>query len=656
MTNNDTVTDTPTAGPLKRKVATGREHLVKVKPYEVYNVFSVDDWDPEGKEKLPVSFSIKNPNKRAISGRVKYQVPGLRDAASGSREADPLSVHIQPLTSAQIVHGHHSLTPGQQWDGTITRGLKDRIGKKVTGDLSPIGVVVEIWNTADPRPGRPKFKGPGFGRTIRADVKGGEFLSRDGCLVNIDCFAKLEWDRDWVIPYGDPVPSERKYGYARMKIQTRNIADGTPVRLWVVRIDHPDKPELDEDYAGTGSDLDRSKPEFQPGLQKLVVKDDWVSRDIGDVKGVVYPWVRMNKYDLHWQFSGRNYYAFHVAIGKRGRFSKCSERNYRDKKKRKKCLNLRYTVFIHRSSPAGGKWSLPEYTTYGNRLNSLFKGSRAYRPYLMTGGARSREHWIARFRHRYIVIFLGHASCGCDAPDHPVYKREPPSRGFKKGDRMDLYHSGFIPDLNACPVHLIGSRTSKASIRADRKKDRTWFGGCGHRPWVSHSCSLERGYEISNDVSDDDTSRCDYLYIARERRGVWSDEGWLEMRGNTPRLCYWNGGCRSMITTNLGDYFVKNGTKYYTGWVYSPACDYARFCYRVFSRFLHGPKDKKTGEVIEDIESRFLPGYRREARRGTRPKYNPRIMDRSGVLNPDNGPEMDFPPLPKGWEKDKAPW
>jgi hypothetical protein len=111
-----------------------------------------------------------------------------------------------------------------------------------------------------------------------------------------------------------------------------------------------------------------------------------------------------------------------------------------------------------------------------------------------------------------------------------------------------------------------------------------------------------------------------------------------------------------MITTNLGEHFVKNGTKYYMGWVYSPKCDYGKFCYRVFYRHLHGPKDKQTGEVIEDLETRYLPAYRREARRGTRPKYNPRIMQRSGVLNPDNGPETDFPPLPKGWEKDKAPW
>jgi hypothetical protein len=511
-------------------------------------------------------------------------------------------------------------------------------------------VVVEIWNTADPRPGRPKFKGPGFGRTIRADVKGGEFLSRDGCLVNIDCFAKLEWDRHWVIPYGDPVPSERKYGYARMKIQTRNIADGTPVRLRVVRMDHPDKPELDEEYAQTGSGLNRKVAGFQPGLQKLVVKDDWVSRDIGDIEGVAHPWVRMNQYDFHWQFSGRNYYAFHVAIGKRGRFSKCSERNYRDKKKRKKCLNLRYTVFIHRSSPAGGKWSLPEYTTYGNRLNSLFKGSRTYRPYLMTGGPPSVDYWIRRFQHRYIVVFLGHAACWCDASDHPVYKREPPSRDWKRGGPMDLHHSGFIPDLNACPVHLIGSGAARATIRRDEGEERTWFGGCGHRPWVSHSCSLERKHRLYN-RADDGSPRRDALLVEGP-----TDSKWLDMSATTPRFCYWNGGCRSMLTTNLGEHFVKNGTKYYTGWAYSPRRDYGNFCYRMFSRHLHGPTDKQTGEVIEDLETRFLPAYRREARRGPRPRYHPRIMDSGGVLNPNNGPELDLPPLPKGWEKDKVPW
>lgn len=652
MVDNGAVTDTPTVGPLKRKVATGKEHLVKVKPYEVYNVFSVDDWDPEGKEKLPVTFSIKNPNKRAISGRVKYQVPGLRDAVKGSRDADPLSVHIQPLTSAQVAHGHHSLTPDQKWDGTITRGLKDRIGKKVTGDLSPIGVAVEIWNTADPRPGRPKFKGPGFGRTIRADVKGGEYLARDGCLVNIDCFATLEWDRKNVIPYGDPDRKGRKDGYARMKIQVRNIRDRTPVRLRVVRINDPDTPLVDEDYAETGKDLKRSKPGHQPGLQGLIVKEGWVTRDIGDIKGVVYPWVRMNKYDLHWEVPGRNYYAFYVAFGKRGQFRRCSERNFTDKKKRQKCLHLLYTVFIHRPAPVRGRWGLPDYATYAGHLYRLFKRSRDYRPYLMNGGPPNRDYWIKRFRRRYMVIFLGHSDAWCDASDHPRYRREPPSRSYARGDRMALPGTAFIPDLNACPFHMLDSRAAKKALKADERKDRTWFGGCGHRPWVSHSCGLERGMRLRNYAVEGDSDRT-YLLVEDSRRG---GSTWVDMSEDAPRFCYWNGGCVSMLTTNLGEHFVKNSCQYYTGWTYSPGCDYARFCYVVFAKYLRGPKDPKTKERIEDQVSRFLPVYRREARRGTRPKYHPRIMDRSGILNEANGPELDLPPLPKGWEKDKVPW
>jgi hypothetical protein len=177
---------------LRKDVNTGTDNLVQVKPFEIYNLRCPDKWDPS-KDKLQVEYDIKDVNGQALSGRVHYSLPGRQDAIAGSPDAMPVILHKQTLTRAQITHGSHLL---QQWEGTITEGITDRKGKKVTADLSPISVRVEIWNKSSDAPG--KLTGGG-----KTDVPG-EYFSSDTTTVNIDAIKEAKWSSSWCIPYDDP--------------------------------------------------------------------------------------------------------------------------------------------------------------------------------------------------------------------------------------------------------------------------------------------------------------------------------------------------------------------------------------------------------------------------------------------------------------------
>ena len=112
----------------------------------------------------------------------------------------------------------------------------------------------------------------------------------------------------------------------------------------------------------------------------------------------------------------------------------------------------------------------------------------------------------------------------------------------------------------------------------------------------------------------------------------------MDLANNGPRLLFWNGGCRTILTTNNGERYVNNGTRYYHGWIYSPGCDYGKFAYDVIHRWLKGTRADPAPDEF-DVE-RLLPAYREEATRGTRPRYYPRIMDQPhGVLNPAAAPD-----------------
>jgi hypothetical protein len=105
-----------------------------------------------------------------------------------------------------------------------------------------------------------------------------------------------------------------------------------------------------------------------------------------------------------------------------------------------------------------------------------------------------------------------------------------------------------------------------------------------------------------------------------------------------PRMFFWNGGCLSILTTNMGELFTNQlrGTWHYHGWQYSPGCDYGKFCYDFFSGWIRGSKKDKAPNEYDT--GRIEKAYRDAALIGRRPKYHPRVMDLTGVLNPREEP------------------
>lgn len=607
MSGGDSTSTTATSDPLRRAVATGTETPVTVAPYEVLAVHVPSRWDPSS-ETLAVSYDINNPNARAIRGQILYRVPGTFDPRpDGAPPGQPVVVHRQSLSASQVRSGCFELPEGQRWDGTISEGLSDRVGQKVTADLAPVVVVVEIWNRSTARPGNRTQDNSGT-----TDVRG-EFLARGRTRAELDVIAEARWERDHVIPYDDP--DEPNKGKVRMIIRVRNVQEGTAARLFIYRIVNVDDPWSDRMYAYTGAN-----PDGQPGLEGATVRNGRIVLADG-----TDPEVRFNDYARHWTIPGNNFYCFRVAFGNRGGGIRASERDYVNHERQ--CLHMRFTVFIHRS--AG---DLPEYTTYASRLHSFFRSqTRYYRSYLMTGSPRSLDDWRRHFQHRYIVIIFGHAACGCEHNDHPR------AGGVPTGDRLDLFHRGFAPDQNCCPRNIESTPEAQQQLQADRQHYHHDFGGCGHKSHVRHYNSL-------GNVSQTGSRTRTRLWIANQAPPstendllVWPDPNgsafWMNLANTGPRVFLWNGGCRSILTTNAGEHYVNTGTRYYHGWIYSPACDYGKFAYDVFNRWIKGTSANPAPDEY-DI-ARLLPAYRDAATSGTRPRYYPRIMDRaSGVLNP----------------------
>ena len=89
----------------------------------------------------------------------------------------------------------------------------------------------------------------------------------------------------------------------------------------------------------------------------------------------------------------------------------------------------------------------------------------------------------------------------------------------------------------------------------------------------------------------------------------------------------------------MGEQFTYcvGGTGYYQGWQFSPGCGYGKFCRDFFSSWIKGSKKDKAPNEYDT--SRIVKSYRDAAAIGTRPKYHPRIMDFTGVLNPREEPD-----------------
>jgi hypothetical protein len=125
------------------------------------------------------------------------------------------------------------------------------------------------------------------------------------------------------------------------------------------------------------------------------------------------------------------------------------------------------------------------------------------------------------------------------------------------------------------------------------------------------------------------------LIFRLPKPAVWQN---ISLPHRVPRMFFWNGGCRTILTTNMGELFTDQvgGTRYYHGWQYSPSCDYGKFCCDFFSAWIRGSKKDKAPNEYDT--GRIEKAYRDAALIGRRPKYHPRVMDLTGVLNPREEP------------------
>jgi len=617
-TETTTALPAPAAGPLQGPVSTGKDNVFQTNPFDVILARSPEKWNP-AKERLPVEYTIIDPNARAEFGRIVYLTPPS-PAADGTI-IGPTLVHIQSLQPDQITNGRHELPPIQRWDGVIASVPHPRMGSRVGFADGPIRVLIQVWNRdATPPP-------------IAEDETSSpvpRHVSRDQTDVRIDSILEARWDRTWVVPYDDP--EEPEHGEAYMHIRVQNVPDGTPVRLYVERIGDPEQvvSRDNKPYALTGHD-----PAGQPGLEGAVVRGGRVVLPNGKP-----PFVRFNLYQEHWAYEGNNFYAFHVAFGERGRFQPASQRDYVHHEK--DCLHMRFTVFIHR--PAG---DLGYSKSSARKLHRFLRDETKYfRSYLMEGAPKDAQQWVRYWRHRYIVVVVCHAACFCSHPDHPRKKKNP-------DEFMEMWHRGFVPDVNACPKEL--ELAGFFTIEEDLKKyKQEWFDGCGNKSHVTQWSGLGRldsdeKFVVYNSVNvPEQRLICSRQKLEpRDPKDRHKKRNWLEAEAvpldpdDFPRLMFYNGGCRTMLTTNFGEPLIEAGTRYHCGWIYSVLDEVdGRMCPEFFKRWIKGTK--KDPAPVEFDADRVPDVFRAVAALGEAPDWHPRIMDGNGVLNVRKEPDAVF--------------
>jgi len=439
--------------------------------------------------------------------------------------------------------------------------------------------------------------------------------------VEIDAITEGEWDREWVIPYGDPEEPDK--GEAKMRIRVKNVRENTPVRIFVSHINEIDDALNDHPYTDAGWGEDE-----QPGLQQLTVRDGRVVRPDG-----TEPVVRFNNYAEHWNYPGVNFYQFAVGFGEHGDAMVASKRDYVNHES--DCLHMRFTVFIHCSSMRD------RYRNCAQELWRFLKRETEYfRPYKMMGNPRSRDQWLSYYRNRYIVAVQGHAICECGHGEHPT--REIGRGRQRRRVPMDLYHSGFTPDRYVCPPNIEDTDVARTQVDWDRRHYRRPFGGCSHSSHVIHALNLGRDQSARRQVAlahqlNRPTTERPLLVLDKRR-----DTDPPELRGLgssdlDPKLLFYAGGCRSLLTKNLGERFTRNGTKYYHGWVYSVwITENQRFCLDFFRRWIKGTdEDPATSECDPN---RFVSAYRAINGRSY-VSCHPRLLEGQNILNPRPAPD-----------------
>lgn len=602
--------DTPTdASPLKKPVSTGRENVVELPLFEVARIDCPAKWDPSF-EKLPVAFEVNDPANRVRAGRIRYVISYTSSTSKGNLVSEQVVLHEQKLPAQYLGHGRFELTEAERWDGTISQGLPDRIGTKITGDLSPVNVRIEVWNSNAAAPGKLPDEKKKSGRT---DVLG-QYLSWKKRGVDIDVVVKAKWLRTNVIPWGDPDEPEK--GSAKMSIELKNVPDGTAVLIQVLRIADIADAISDEPYAESSEG-----EEAQPGLVNAVVQGGSVKVNGQD------PEVRFDKYDRHWTAPGNNFYCFQIAVGEQGGFIQASERDYVNKEYH--CLHMRFTVFVH--APAN---DLKATRAAMTSLHKFFRNdTKYYRSYIRKGPIKSPQEWGKLFKHRFMVILSCHAGTLCRHPAHPTKvvkaKGKPDTT-----TQLAIYSEGFDADQNVCPrwrrdVPEMGEPEFIAPDPPPKKVKVKKAAGCNHAENVFVYCALgtkKKGIYFGNNPTIFDTSKL-FAY----EKGFTNVETFdLPIEG--PRFFMIGDGCRTIITTGMGERLCKSGTKYYAGWIWTSFDDQAQMILKVMKKWIVG--DKKNPAPNEWDSTRFADIYREYAKQKYYASRHPRLMEApASVMN-----------------------
>jgi hypothetical protein len=252
----------------------------------------------------------------------------------------------------------------------------------------------------------------------------------------------------------------------------------------------------------------------------------------------------------------------------------------------------------------------------------------------LINGPKSPQQWFDYGVHTFATLLIGHSAAWCSHPGdaekdpakggydgHPVYWT---GKGKKrKHKHKKLPDEKFSPDQNRCPTDV----TTKI------------VGGCGRKEWVAHSFVLGRVQNVKSAGKyrrkklwwGNHAGRAERDALLMQVEGVESKL--YHQKLITPRFLFYADGCRTMLTTNLGEHYIGDGAKYFHGWVYSVSDAQAAYmCDDLFVRWIKGTKaDPAPTEYDMD---RFVQVYKKQAvRTRGRRRYHARLMNAGGVLN-----------------------
>lgn len=325
--------------------------------------------------------------------------------------------------------------------------------------------------------------------------------------------------------------------------------------------------------------------------------------------------------------------------------------------KEKDCLHLRFGVFI--CSPAG---NLSNARWAGKTLHRLFRAKTKYwRSYLLETGPPSGKLWTYYHAGRAMVLFMGHSGVSCNYlgpavkegkhfdengiplegySGHPLYSKtkwKKRKNGKRYKDRAGWYFkwlpsNGFPIEGNCCPTAV-----SKRKV-----------GGCGQKDQVEQYLAIGRSpkvceppeargkkWSLSHFTGPDKPS---YLNVQAQGDKLFGPLGSVMMDMNppfTPRYGAYLDGCRTMLTTNLAEFYTIGGTEIVIGWAYSVG-DFtaSRMIVDVYTKWLIGSRRNPAPDEFD--RPRFKAVLMEEMSRLRRRRADgPLMYDGNSLINPN---------------------